>query len=68
MFTLIVDDFGIKFNSLDHVFHLKNALGIKYTVTLDLIGSLYVDVSLNWNYTNREVTCLMLGYIPKLLK
>ena len=67
-FTLIVDNFGIKFNSLDHIFHLKNALEIKYTITLDLTGSSYIGVSLNWNYTNREVTYSMLGYILKLLK
>ena len=68
MFTLVVDDFGIKFNSLDYVFHLKNALEIKYTVTLDLTGSSYVGVLLNWNYTDRKVMYSMPGYILKLLK
>ena len=64
----MVDDFGIKYQSLDHLYHLKEALETKYTVTLDITGSLYIGVSLAWNYPAKEVTCSMPGYIPKLLE
>ena len=67
-FTLVVDDFGIKYNSIDHLHHLNSALETKYTVTLDITGSLYIGVSLKWNYQAREVTCSIPGYIPKLLE
>ena len=30
IFTLVVDDFGIKYQSLDHLYHLKEALETKY--------------------------------------
>jgi len=66
-FTLVVDDFGIKHLELDDVLHLKAALETKYTVTVDYSGSLYIGVSLDWNYIDRNVTCSMPGYIPKLL-
>jgi len=67
-FTLVVDDFGIKYNSLHHLHHLKAALETKYSVTLDMSGSLYIGVSLKWNYLAKEVTCSMPDYIPKLLE
>jgi len=63
----VVDDFGIKHLAIKDVEHLKAVLETKYTVTVDYSGSLYVGVSLNWDYRRREVTCSMPGYIPKLL-
>ena len=53
---------------MQDVLHLKQALETKYTVTVDYSGSLYIGVSLNWNYNQREVTCSMPGCIPKLLQ
>jgi hypothetical protein len=35
MFCLIVDSFGIKTTSLEHVTHLKNTLEEHYTVAMD---------------------------------
>ena len=66
-FTLVVDNFGIKHLAIQDVLHLKQALETKYTITVDYSGSLYIGVSLNWNYIKKEVTCSMPGYIPKLL-
>ena len=33
-----------------------------------MIGSLFCDIQLKWNYDKEEVKCSMTGYIPKLLK
>ena len=63
-----MDDFGIKFQSLEQVYYLKEALESKYTVILDLIGSLYVGVTFKWNYFNRTVNCSIPSQIPKLLQ
>ena len=67
-FTLIVDNFGIKYLAIKDIEHLKQALETKYTVTVDYSGRLYIEVTLDWNYKHREVICSMPGYIPKLLK
>ena len=67
-FTLVVDDFGLKHLSMQDAMHLKQALETKYAVTIDYSSSLYIGVSLNWNYIQREVKCSMPGYVPKLLQ
>ena len=41
-FTLIVDDFGTKYNALDHLHHLKVVLETKHAVTLDITRSVCV--------------------------
>ena len=40
MFTLVVDDLGIKYVGREHVEHLMNAIEENYTVTKDWSGSL----------------------------
>ena len=34
-FTLVVDDFGVKYSGKDHALHLKAELETKYKVTID---------------------------------
>jgi len=66
-FTLVVDDFGIKYVSLKSLNHLINALNKYYTITINREGDLYVRVSLEWHW-NKMVKCSMPKYIPNLLK
>jgi len=66
-FTLVVDDFGIKYKG-DSLQHLINALQDRYTITIDKSGSLFCGVTLDWDYKRKEVKCSMPGYIPKLLQ
>ncbi|KAL7486035.1 hypothetical protein ACHAW6_011634, partial [Cyclotella cf. meneghiniana] len=40
-FTLVVDDFGIKYVSKEHPNHLLNALKEHYTFDIDWNGKLY---------------------------
>jgi len=68
-FTLVVDDFGIKYDlSNNHIHHLINALEKKYTITIDMSGSLFCGVTLDWRYDKGEVQCSMPGAIPKFLQ
>ncbi len=67
MFCLIVNNFGIKNTSLEHVMHLKNTLKEHYTVAMDWNGSLFCGVNIDWNYPKRTVTLNMPKYIPKAL-
>ena len=45
-FTLVVDDFGIKFKGDEHATHLKKTLERWYNITIDWSGSKYVGISL----------------------
>jgi hypothetical protein len=67
MFCLVVDNFGIKTTSLEHVTHLKNSLKKHYTVAMDWDGLLSCSVNINWNYPECTVTLNMPKYIPKTL-
>ena len=67
IFTLVVDDFAIKYTHLDDLHHLQKALQDRYTITIDLEAELYCGVKLNWDYKNRKCTLTMPGYIEKLL-
>lgn len=54
-FTLVVDDFGVKYVGKEHALHLLTALQTIYTVTTDWSGTKYCGMSLNWNYKHGTV-------------
>ena len=66
-FTLVVDNFGIKYQGQQHAEHLLRALCGDYTVEVDWIGELYVGNNLEWNYKKRYVDISMPGYVQKQL-
>eukprot|EP00804_Cyclotella_cryptica_P000231 CCRYP_016185-RA/>CCRYP_016185-RA protein AED:0.45 eAED:0.45 QI:0/0/0/1/1/1/2/0/251 len=49
-FTLVVDDFGVKYIGQDNAEHLMTALKQDYEVEEDWTGSLYCGIKLHWNY------------------
>ena len=63
VFTLCVDDFGIKYTTKDDANHLLNAI----QSSIDWEGKQYVGLSLNWNYDKRYVDLSMPGYILRPL-
>ena len=67
-FTLVVDDFGIKYVGKEHADHLLNALKQHYTLDIDWTGSLYCGIALKWDYHNKTVDISMPGYIKKVLQ
>ena len=58
-FTLVVDDFGIKYTGKEHADHLLKVLRGHYSVEVDWNGALYCGITLNWNYTDRYVDISM---------
>ena len=66
-FTLVVDDFGVKYVGKEHVQHLIRCIKEKYEVTEDWTGDLYCGITLKWNYEQRWLDISMPGYIKKLL-
>ena len=55
IFTLVVDDFAIKYTSLKNAKHLLNALQAKYTISEDWEAKLYIGIALKWYYIKRTV-------------
>ncbi len=67
-FSLIVDDFGIKYVGAEHAHHLIDALQEQhYALDIDWSGTLYCGVTLTWNYALGYVDISMPNYVKKLL-
>jgi hypothetical protein len=66
-FTLVVDDFGVKYIGRENTEHLKSVLEQHYKVTTDWSGERYIGLHLKWDYTKRQVHLYMPGYIKKAL-
>ena len=63
IFTLVVDDFAIKYTSIDNAQDLLHALKEKYTISEDWEAKLYIGTTLKWDYSKRTVELSMLGYV-----
>lgn len=62
VFTLVVDDFGVKFTGKEHAQHLMDVLKKHYEVTEDWDGERYIGITLQWDYDRRKVHISMPGY------
>jgi hypothetical protein len=67
-FTLVVDDFGIKYSRKEDVDHLIKCLRKKYELSEDWEGEFYIGIQLDWHYEpdNRYVDLRMPGYADRL--
>ena len=65
-FTLVVDDFGVKYVNQEDVDHLIASIKQTYTLTEDWLGDLYCGIKLKWDYVNRTVDISMPGYITRI--
>jgi hypothetical protein len=68
MFTLVVDNFGVKHINKDDVNHLISSIKKYNSRTKDWMGNLYCGIQLNWDYNNQTVDISMPGYIKKKLQ
>ncbi len=67
-FSLVVDDFGIKYVGKEHAKHLIQTLETHYTISQDWEGKTYLGLTLEWDYKNKTVDLSMPGYIEKALQ
>ena len=67
-FSLVVDDFGVKYEGKEHADHLMAVLKEHYTVTEDWGGTKYIGITLDWDYEGRKVHLSLPGYNTKALK
>ena len=66
-FTLVVDDFGVKYVGKEHADHLVKCIGEKYKLVEDWTGDLYCGIKLGWDYNARTLDISMPGYVTKQL-
>jgi hypothetical protein len=67
-FTLVVDDFGVKYVGKEHALHLKSVIEQHYKVSADWSGTRYIGITIDWDYARRKVHLSMPGYKDKALK
>ena len=71
VFSLVVDDFGVKYTNKYNTDHLIMTLQKKYTIKMNWIGDYYLGMTLEWNYhkilSKRNVRLLMPGYVKEAL-
>ncbi len=68
-FTLVVNDFGVKYVDKADVNHLVTSIKSTYNLTKDWSGNLYCEIKLDWDYIERTVDISMpAGYISKKLQ
>ncbi len=67
-FTLVVDDFGVKYVNQEDINYLIALIKKTYALTKDWTSNLYCGICLDWDYTNRTVNISMPGHIKKKLQ
>eukprot|EP00804_Cyclotella_cryptica_P022655 CCRYP_012469-RC/>CCRYP_012469-RC protein AED:0.37 eAED:0.30 QI:0/0/0/1/0/0/2/0/432 len=68
LFTLVVDDFGVKYMVREHAEHLIQVLQENYTMSIDWDGALYCGIQLDWDYNHCTLDISMPRYINKVLQ
>ena len=66
-FTLIVDNFGVKYVGKEHADHLISVLEEHYVVEKDWLGKKYCGITIDWDYNRRKVHLSMPGYCSEAL-
>ncbi len=64
-FTLVVNNFAIKFTKMEDAKHLIEALNKDYTITIDWGATKYIRLTIDWDYDNGQVHVYMPGYLGK---
>ena len=67
-FTLVVDNFGVKYVGKKHVHHLQRVLKQHYEIKRDWPGQRYIGITLLWDYHRLQVHLSMPGYTTNALK
>jgi hypothetical protein len=66
-FSLMVDDFAVKYVGKHHAEHLRNDLLQRYELTTYWEGKLYSGMSLKWDYKNTTCDISMPGYLSNVI-
>ncbi len=66
-FTLVVDNYGMKYINKNNVDHLTSVLKQDYKIDTNWEGTQYLGLALNWDYGKRKVHLSMPSYIENAL-
>jgi len=67
-FTLVVDDFGVRYTDRRLVETFLALLQQKYELKADWHGTRYCGLTLEWDYSNRLLDVSMPGYVERALQ
>ena len=68
IFSLVVDDFGVKYVGEEHAQHLLKTIQKYYQCSVEKEGERYCGLTIKWDYPNKKVHILMPNYIENGLK
>jgi hypothetical protein len=66
-FTLVVEDFAVKYVGKQNAEHLRNALLKTYELTTDWTAMVYSGMTLKWDYKKTRCDISMPGYVSNVL-
>jgi hypothetical protein len=66
-FSLVVDDFGVKYVGKENAQHLLDTVQKYYKCSCDWEGERYCGLTIKWDYAGRKVHLSMPGYVRKAL-
>jgi hypothetical protein len=66
LFTLVVDNFPVKYVGKQHAEHLRNALLQTYELATEWTAMVYSGMTLKWDYKNRTCNISMPGYVSNV--
>jgi hypothetical protein len=66
-FTLVVDDFAVKYVGKQHAEHPRDALLGTYELPTDWMATVYSKMTLKWDYNSRTCDISMPGYVSNVL-
>jgi hypothetical protein len=67
-FSLMVDDFAVKYVRKENAEHLRNTLLRSYELKTDWDGKVCSDMTLNWDYKNRTCGISMPDYVATVFR
>ena len=66
-FTIVIDDFAIKYTNKADVDHLLTCIRERYPVKVDWAAKQYIRINLEWDYEKHEVLLSMKDYVKQAL-
>jgi hypothetical protein len=66
-FSLVVDDFGVKYVHKEDMEHLIATIGNRYPIKVDWKAEYYLGITIKWDYVNRTATLSMPSYVKEVL-
>ena len=67
-FSLVVDDFGVKYVGKENAEHLLNTIRKYYKCSCDWDGKRYCGLTIKWDYAGQKVHLSMPTYVKKALQ